>query len=291
MSKTTTVKKAEPVALALPSNVGEFSLEEINSIESFSQYLADFYRVRADGSQLQIIDKEENAVKTAASLKGAIILYSHWVYRLTRGATEGLTTDRDSWSDEQKQTVAKSYGSPFFEPRSRGNFDLGGFGEYLDDAEKRKFVDKRLFFYLALPKVIPAGQLAVATFGSTAGKSFNPLLNQVKALGVPMGFVKVDISLTQDKNDSGKVYQRPQFDLATAKGGALETTAKDAAGYREKILPFVERIKERHADEMTRIEGQSMDKAYSSQTVTIEAETQDAPPMGAHSMTDEDLPF
>ena len=254
----TAVKKTEikeETAVTAPASLAGFTVDEINELPAQTSYLDAFYSVRAAGSQFEIIDKDDQPIKQSPRLDGAIVLYQHWVYSLTRGAVEGATGDRADWSDDMKRTVAKSYGSPFYEPRSRGNFDLNGYGQYLDDAELRKAVTKRLYFYLALAKgTLPAGQVAVASFGTSSNDGFKSIQQTCISAGVPVGAVKVNLSLVPEKSSTGKDYNRVDFKLPVDGNNQLVPAAKTTDLYRSHILPVIQMLRENHLSEVNRVE-------------------------------------
>jgi len=256
---TAVTKKQNGKAMTLAGSTDGFSDEEINEIESFSSYLNNFYKMRSDGTDLVIYDKAGNEFKRIAKgkkLSGFFIVWRHWVYRLMAGTVEGMKGDYKEWPDEMQKQVAKSYGSTHQNPKSRGNFDLMGHGEWLDDKERRKDVTKRCFYYLLAPDLLP-DEIIVATFGASSNETFEAFSNSCKAMGAPVAYCAATLHLDDAKNPDNKAYQKPTFEFYK-KAGQIQTAGSTPAAYKKHMQPIIDTVKAAYQDEAKAIENMNM---------------------------------
>lgn len=275
---------------------GEFSDEEIDQVQGYNNYIKSFNKLVADGTTLKLISADDELIAeipTGKKIEWAVILHQHQVYRLHQGAVDqvlqGLQKpDPDAWTNDQKNVLAKSYGSPFADPKSMGNFELNGYLEYLKDSNLRKFVTKRNFVYLVIPGYTETSIVALAMFGSSSLESFNALVNTARQNKIPIPFLRVNLYLQQDKNDDGKTYQRPCFEFSKTADGKIRQSAANADDYRAKVLPLVKQIQASHLHEMQVIENTSYAEAK-----TIDVEPADGKTVGMSFAEegDPEIPF
>lgn len=304
---------------------GQFTEDEVQGgMDTGSEgYVSQYpYMISMDGAKFSVKKTDdENAEPILLDKLEAIVFYGHGVYRLHQGTLKGNTSDFNQWSDDDRALVAQTYASPWSRVHpSRGNFDSAGVGKYLDEKELRKELMKRQYIVMALPGVLPAGALAIATFGSTAMKAFNDYANMVRGYKVPMPYVLTEISLKQTKSERGFTYQQVVFSLMKNDDGQARTSVKGESAYRQHLLPVLEKVKETHEHAIKMAENQSFDSAPAVSATWSEpdesipgapaadesrdplAGMQNATPTGAKAKTeeqtqgavfmdDEDLPF
>lgn len=220
----------------------------------------------------------------------AVVWYSHSVYRLFRGAAKGLTTDRETWSDEEKEIVAQSYASPFARTgiHSRGNFDAGGYSAYLDDKTLRAGVSKRLYLICSLPGILPKGSLATVSLGSSAMIPFQGVFRQAARVGLPLAALKIKITLESAKNDAGKNYFQPRFEIALTKNGEPETIWPSAEAYRKVYASLHQKIVDTHK---LAVESAENFRAGERSVESYHAQAAPVAHLDSEAMNDDEIPF
>ena len=216
--------------------------------------------LKLDQDTFQLIDArtDEGKVIWEGKEVPCIIFYGHPVYRLHRGTVEGQQGDFKNWPDDMKDLVAQSLGSPFGDvQKSRGNFDVNGYGQYLDNKELRKLVSKRLYLVVRLPAAVSGGELAIATFGGSALKPFQQYVTQVKGMNAPLPLIKSVLGTRREKNENGESYAQLTFRPLLDNAGNVATTVGNELEYRQKIKPILDKIIETHKFAMKRIEQES----------------------------------
>lgn len=248
----------EQVALALPAGF-DFTPDEVKGgiDESGGGYLAQYpLLVKQTLNMFEMLDSKTGEVVWQGDKLPCVIYYGHSVYRLHRGTVEGATGDFKHWTDDQKELVAQSLGSPFGDvQKSRGDFDVNGYKDYLDNKELRKEVSKRLYLFVRPPRTITGGvdMLAAVTFAGSALKPFQTFVQQLKGINAPLPLVKSVIGTKPAVSEAGDPYNQVTFDVLK-KDGKVATTVADSNEYREKIKPVLDKIIETHVYAMRRIE-------------------------------------
>jgi hypothetical protein len=226
--------------------------------EGGNGYVAQYpFLLKLDQDTFQLVDTrtDEGRVIWEGKEVPCIIFYGHSVYRLHRGTVEGQQGDFKNWPDDMKDLVAQSLGSPFGDvQKSRGNFDVNGYGQYLDNKELRKLVSKRLYLIVRLPAAVSGGELAIATFGGSALKPFQVFVQQVKGMNAPLPLIKSVLGTRREKNEDGESYAQLTFRPLLDNAGNVATTVSNELEYRQKIKPLLDKVIETHKYAMKRIE-------------------------------------
>lgn len=254
MSKTEIAKKDEPAAVATLgiSNLPAFDQDEIASggEAQAEGYIAQYpFMVSTDGDEFVIKSTAGDGTEvTRQKTLRVIAFYGHKVYRLHQGHVNGLTTDMSTWSDEDRAIVAQSYGDPFGRlHKSRGNFDALGLSQYLDNADLRRGVKKRLYLFVAVDGgVLPKGSIAACTFGSSALKPWQDYNSAVQREGAPVSFILTELSLKRVKNDAGQSYAQIVFNPARDDKGAVVVPWKEKAQWQQVAGSLLAKIKATH---------------------------------------------
>lgn len=250
--------------------------------EGGNGYVAQYpLLLKLDQDTFQVVDTrtEEGKVIWEGKEVPCIIFYGHSVYRLHRGTVEGQQGDFKNWPDDMKDLVAQSLGSPFGDvQKSRGNFDVNGYGQYLDNKELRKLVSKRLYVIVRLPQAISGGELAIGTFGGSALKPFQTYVSTVKGMNAPLPLVKSVLGTRREKNEDGESYAQLTFRPLLDQAGNVATSVSNELEYRQKIKPVLDKVIETHKYAMKRIEQET---AGGEKEVSAPAARQVAAPSGA----------
>ena len=235
--------------IAIPEGYGTFTNEQIAAGQldtGGGGYLSNFkytVRLRNTGGKLAVY-KGEELVGEYDNL-AIILYYAHQVWRLRKGTTTGLTGDRSLWPDEMRGLVAQTYENPFSRREGcRGNFDPE-YSDYLDLKEARKGVEKRIFVFMSIPDIMPAGEVAVASFGFTAHDSLTALSNKFEGLNMPLSAAHVNLGTTTATNDNNQGYPVPQFTIMDT-DGKLSMTALTVADHEENLAPITAKIRKIH---------------------------------------------
>lgn len=226
--------------------------------ESGNGYVAQYpFLLKLDQDTFQVVDTrtEEGKVIWEGKEVPCIIFYGHSVYRLHRGTVEGQQGNFKNWPDDMKDLVAQSLGSPFGDvQKSRGNFDVNGYGQYLDNKELRKLVSKRLYLVVRLPQKITGGELAIGTFGGSALKPFQTYVASVKGMNAPLPLIKSVLGTRREKSEDGETYAQLNLRPLLDEAGNVATSVSNELEYRQKIKPILDKVIETHKFAMKRIE-------------------------------------
>lgn len=264
----------------LPVEFNEFNEEEINGgIERQQKgYLQSYnYQINVNGNSFEVYQtnlSERKLVTTLNTINKVILFYYHGVISLNK---------KDLMQTDDDELLAITYGNPWKgDYFSRGSFDSNGYGKYLDDKTYRKDTRKRLYMFMALPGILPNGQIAAATFGTTTYKSLNEITRFLDQQRIPLPLVFLNMTLVPDSNEGGQKYNRVNFDLIKNESG-LMTTVKNNSLYKEYIYPVQSKICETH---------KAVIKSYENQVEkTIEREPIEQEQQVSNDITDDDIPF
>ena len=264
MSKDLEIAEEEVPAMGvmLPDgmNLSGFTNAEIaGGSNAMGSYVSQFpYSVRADGDKLNVW--QSGVGQPIAELRKddkVAILHYHLVYRLYQGTLNG--TPRDQWTEDDKKLVAETFTTPFGPNSSRGNFDAKGYGDFLDDSDKRKSVSKRTYVYLGIPGILPKGSVAISTLGSSALSSLIAISEQAKGISVPVSNLFATVKQERKKTDFGSSYYCPVFEFAK-KAGKLQPVVNNVALYRKHIKPAVDDILAAHNEQIKLVESEGQPK-------------------------------
>lgn len=215
--------------------------------------------LRSDNGTFELRDNrkedKDSVVWTGPAIDSAVLYLGHHTKTLRLGDVRGLETDSDTWSDEDKELVALSY-----DARSKGNFEINGYGDYLRKPLWDK-VGTRLYVF-GIFKNLPSGLNPVAcSFGITADSikkpgSFSNLRLQIERIRLgngepanfPLQYLVCELHHTPDKDATGKKsYQRVAFGLAK-KDGKIMTAFDSKEQYLKdpRGLEMFRKIKKTH---------------------------------------------
>ena len=209
-------EKADNISQAsVPQGFDSFSEDEVHGgIDTNTTYLSQYpYRIKQDSDTFSVISNATDELVTAnlKSFKG-VVLYSHWVYKLLKGAASGMTGNDRDWESDDQKPVAICFDNPTSpNARSKGNFEANGFGDWLRHDELRRQVKKRRYYFLAIPELLPKGAIAVASFGSSSEESFRSLRNITKLKNIPIASMVTRLSLVKTQNQSGETFHKVEF--------------------------------------------------------------------------------
>ena len=255
-NKSQKIEKAKTNLIAKPgkqlaklSDFADISREEVQGgMDTQGGYLASYSKlIKTQQDKFEIIDQtSNNVVKTLDKLENAIVFYAHPVYRLYRGTVNGETSDMQSWEETDREIVAMSYDNPYGKLHSsRGNFDKEGFGDWLDNKEKKKLLSKRLYVFISLPNIYP-GEIIPATFGITAQKQLSSVIQMLRMINLNLAMVYQQISLVSEKSKQGYAYNRVCFDICVDGEGRPIPVVNSSEIYRQKIKPILNKIIDTH---------------------------------------------
>lgn len=237
------------------NNLPKFDDEEILSGGDVDNvgYVASFpFMVRLDGSDFIITgtNDETRGVEFHRAKKLEVIaFFGHDVWRLHKGTTRGLSGDMNDWTEEDKSVVAQTYANPFSNAiKSRGSFDIAGYGEYLDDQELRRGVKKRLYLIVAIPGILPKGDLAICTFGGTSLIPYKRYNSALQRINCPVSWVKTELSLKRKTNDAGQKYEEVYFSGITGKDNSILPAWKSKTQWETIAKPILLKIREAYRE-------------------------------------------
>lgn len=263
VANNTGLEIADETALVVDGDHGGFTEDDASGGMSpvMQSYVKSYpYFLRSDNGTFELRDNNaqdptKEVIWTGPSIPKAILYLGHHTKTLRRGDIEGLETDPDSWTDEQKELVAISYNQT-----SNGNFILNGFGEYLRKPLRDK-VSTRLYVFAVFPE-LPSKLAPVAcSFGITADSIKKPgsfsnlrlavekilLANKQPAM-FPLQYLMCELGHVPDKDASGKKsYHRVTFALKKV-SGAIVTAFESRAQYMSHPLGYRmwDKIKKTH---------------------------------------------
>jgi len=209
----------QTTAVALPAAFQGFTEEEaLGGMSPIQEgYLKSFKYFLSRPSTLgkfQIVNNaNDEVVWEGDKIEKAVIYYGHEVMRLKRGHVEAHGKNEADFTEEENEILAVTYDNP---KKSKGNFELNGYGEYLTNLHKDiQGKMTRLYLVMIIPSLKDriGVELVAASFSVTTSKSFRDLVKQKDQYGVPLPFLYVNIGFREDKSEKGQVYQRIVFDL------------------------------------------------------------------------------
>lgn len=178
-----------------------------------------------------IQDKKEQVLLSFKDGFECQVVYGHTLYKLRKGDIEryvnsiemggkDLPEDSTQWPEEMLEVLAVAYGQPK-DPTNpmRGNFDANGYGDFLDDKEKRKWVKKRQLIIMTSPAFNNKLQPVLASFGGSAMQEFNQYIKLVESkkrpdggFGYPVPAVVCQVTaIEKQRQNSDAMFSCPTF--------------------------------------------------------------------------------
>ena len=198
------------------------------------------------GGSLTIRENEEGSEKEMEVKSVHFIPFYYFIsYKLARAVVDGKYNDHSgfqNWSDEEKSDiVAMSQGaqkSGIY--RTRGNFDVVGYGDWLNDREKKKRLRSRVSVIgYSLEKERKG--LIILRFGGSAIKNVIDYVGFRQSEQVPFWFYPCKVSVKSEKNED-RTYYVPTF--TPIKDRPVITKNEEASIFHKNIvLPLVETYK------------------------------------------------
>ena len=167
------------------------------------------------GGSLTIRENEEGSEKEMEVKSVHFIPFYYFIsYKLARAVVDGVYPDHSgfqNWSDEEKSDiVAMSQGAPKSGLyRTRGNFDIAGYGDWLNDREKKKRLRSRVSIVgYSLEKERKG--LMILRFGGSAIKNVIDYVGFRQSEQVPFWFYPCKVNVKSEKNED-RTYYVPTF--------------------------------------------------------------------------------
>ena len=241
------------------------------------------------GGSLTLRENEEgNETESEVKSVHFIPFYYFISYKLARAVVDGVYPDHSgfqNWSDEEKSDiVAMSQGAPKSGIcRTRGNFDISGYENWLDDREKKKRLRSRVSIVgYSLEKERKG--LIIFRFGGSAIKNVIDYVGFRQSEQVAFWYYPCKVSARSEKNED-RTYFVPTF--TPIKDRPVITKDEQALIFHENIVSPLIEVYKRYA------------KGYeefvpSTEKVTdgyVVEEEQDSGSLNIPNMNEDDIPF
>jgi len=252
---------------AVPEAWADYEAQD--DIGTFNSYYNEYrYSVKLKQDTFQIIDntKTDNKVVYQSKKLMAQILYAHITYKLPFGIIDNPNADYSKLSDEEKKAAASSLASPFSSKRSsRGNFDINGYGQYVDNPELRKLVRKRQAIIFRVGGVPDLGsELILASLPATTIKAFDDYNKFLLSKNVSYSYIATEITAVPAVNQNKDEFFQVTFNAAKGKNTQFQFLYKTPAEWQEKGQPIKQECMDKHEFFMHELENRMTGAAQAS---------------------------